>query len=79
MAASRPSQNLQPWETSITGVLAGCVVLAVGLFMAIPVAVNLPDSWVGGVVALVLFVIGVNIVRRSVQRGHLEGSISAKE
>ena len=79
MAASRPSQNLHPWETSIIGVLAGCVVLAVALFLVLPVAVNLPDSWVGGVFALILFGIGATMIRRSVRRGHPEGSISAKE
>ena len=79
MAASRPSQTLHPWDTSITGVIAGCGVLAVALFMAVPVAVNLPSSWVGGVIALILFVIGITIVRRSVRRGDSEGSVSAKE
>jgi len=79
MTASRSRQNLRAWETSITGVVAGCAVLAVALFMAVPVAINLPDSWAGGVFALILFVIGVTIIRRSVRRGRPEGSISAKE
>ena len=79
MTAPKPSEDLHPWETSIIGVLAGCVVLAAALFMVLPVAVNLPDSWVGGAYALILFVIGITIIRRSVRRGHPEGSFSAKE
>ena len=79
MAASRPSQNLHPWETSITGFVAGWVVLAIGLFIVIPVAVNLPDSWPGGVFALVFVVIGIVMIKRSVWRERSEGSTIAEE
>jgi len=79
MAASKPSQNLRTWETSATGVIAGSMILALALFMVVPVAANLPDSWPGGVLALALVAIGITIIRRSVRRERPEGSTSVKE
>ncbi len=42
-----------PSTLAATGMLiAGILGIGVGLFMALPVAVNLPDSWFGAVLAI---------------------------
>ena len=48
--------------------VTGMALLAIGCLMAIPVVVNLPDSWVGGVLALALLVTGVVLLRRGAVR-----------
>ena len=47
-------------------IFLGVGFIAVGLFILIPVAVNLPDSWVGGVLAVALFIIGGVAIGRGV-------------
>jgi membrane protein implicated in regulation of membrane protease activity len=49
--------------------LAGLAFLAIALFMAIPVAVNLPDSWPGAALMFVLVSIAIVMFRRAARKG----------
>ncbi len=44
--------------------LVGIAFVALGLFMVIPVAVNLPDSWFGALLAILVTAIGVGLIWR---------------
>jgi hypothetical protein len=46
----------------VGGIIVGFGTLLVALFMALPVAVNLPDSWFGAVLALAMGSIGVALI-----------------
>jgi hypothetical protein len=47
-------------------ILLGVALIAVGLFLLIPVAVNLPDSWLGGVLAIALLIVGGIAIGRGI-------------
>jgi len=51
-----------PGPKSTLGAIFGVMLIAVALFISVPVAVNMPDSWVGAVLALSLGGIGVAFV-----------------
>lgn len=51
---------------SIMLLIAGIALVLVGLFVLVPVAVNLPDSWVGALLAIALLTIGIVFIRRGV-------------
>ena len=59
---------------SIALFVAACALLLLGLFFVIPVAVNWPDSWFGGVLIAVLLVVSALLCRKAVQilrrKGH---------
>jgi hypothetical protein len=42
----------------MTSYIAGIALMLIGCLMAIPVVVNLPDSWFGAVLALAMLAIG---------------------
>jgi len=44
--------------------LVGIGLVLLGLFMVIPVAVNLPDSWFGAVLAILIIAIGSGLIWR---------------
>jgi hypothetical protein len=47
-------------------ILLGVGLVAVGLFVLIPVAVNLPDSWEGAVLAIALLILGGIAIGRGI-------------
>jgi hypothetical protein len=47
--------------------IAGAVCLLVALFLVLPVAVNLPVSWPGGVLLIILGSGGTLLIRRSLR------------
>ena len=53
---------------SVVGALFGGVLIAVALFIALPVAVNLPDSWPGAVLGLSMGAIGIGLVATRIAR-----------
>lgn len=56
-------------------ILLGVGLIAIGLFVLIPVAVNLPDSWVGGILAIALLILGgIAIGRGIVSRRKEQGN-----
>jgi uncharacterized membrane protein YfcA len=52
---------------NIAVLIAGGLCVLLGLFVAIPVAVNLPESWFGGALAIALLAVGVALIYGSVQ------------
>jgi hypothetical protein len=83
MTAGKLSENQQPSQTSITVVVAACVMAVVALYMAVPVALNLPelsvrDIWPEIMFALILFVLGAVVARYALQSERSEGSERAK-
>jgi hypothetical protein len=42
-------------------IVSGCAALILGLFLVLPVAVNLPDSWFG-VVLIILLLVGSGLL-----------------
>ena len=48
--------------------VAGAVFLLAALWLVIPVSVNLPASWPGGLLVILFAAIGVVLVRRSIRR-----------
>jgi len=52
------------------GAIFGIALIAAALLIAVPVAVNLPESWVGAVLVLALGGIGVALVVSHVRLGH---------
>ena len=50
----------------MTNTLLGVVLIAAGLFVLIPVAVNFLDSWVGGVLAIALLITGGIAIGRGI-------------
>jgi hypothetical protein len=58
------TRHLGHWLLLVIG--AACLLIAV--FMVIPVAVNLPDSWLGGVLCVLFGISGVAINVRELHR-----------
>ena len=52
------------------GAIAGIALIAAALLIAVPVAVNFPESWVGAVLVLGLAGIGVALVVTHLKLGH---------
>jgi hypothetical protein len=69
-----PSQD---WAAT-GGVVLGIAMLLLALFMALPVAVNLPDAWFGALLALALGSIGVTLVVVSLRRMRARTTRSAE-
>jgi cyanate permease len=55
---------------SFPGAVLGIVFLALALFVAVPVAVNFPDSWPGAVLVLALLCVGAVLIRAHLVREH---------
>jgi membrane protease YdiL (CAAX protease family) len=51
----------------ITLFALGAVFVLAGLFVMVPVVVNLPDAWIGGILAVGLLGIGVAFLRAGVK------------
>jgi hypothetical protein len=79
MVTSKGNQNVNARRNSVTEIVAACVMAAVALYMAVPVALDLPgidprDVWPAGVFAIILFVMGVVLAKSIVQCDRAEGS-----
>ena len=55
------------------GAVFGIAFIAAALLIAVPVAVNLPDSWVGAVIVLGFAGIGVALIVSHLRLGHRGG------
>lgn len=56
-----------PWAR-VCGIVVGAGMVLVALFMLLPASANLPDSWVGAVIALVVGSVGVILIVASVRK-----------
>jgi hypothetical protein len=51
------------WKlVAVAQLLMGIFLIGVGIFVFLPVAVNLPDSWTGALLSIFLFGVGGSVV-----------------
>jgi ABC-type multidrug transport system permease subunit len=59
---------------AVAMLLAGMVLVFLGIFTGIPVVVNLPDAWFGAVLAVVLLACGAGLIGASSRKLKQRGS-----
>jgi hypothetical protein len=67
-----------PWA-SVGGMTLGVGAVLLALFMVLPVAVNLPDSWFGALLAVLIGAIGIVLVAVHSRRLWANAKQSGKE
>ena len=55
---------------STFGAIFGIVLVAAALMISVPIAMNLPESWLGAVLVLCLAGIGIGLIVSHVRLGH---------
>ena len=55
---------------SFAGAVLGIVLIAVSLFISVPVAVNFPESWPGAVLAVCLAFVALALIVAHLRHGH---------
>jgi hypothetical protein len=75
----RTRKHSQPTSrASLAGAILGIVLIALAVLACVPVAVNLPASWPGGIIVVALAGVGVALLKKHAAH-HRAAGADAKE